>query len=49
MGVSIESSARHASTIGLAVTTGCWVHRRGRIRINAGLSHDVISHQGVVP
>lgn len=48
MGVNIESSARHPSTIGVAVSTGCWAHRRGRIRINADLSYEVISHQGVV-
>ena len=46
MGVNIESSARHPSTIGVAVSTGCWAHRRGRIRIHADLSYDVISHQG---
>jgi L(+)-tartrate dehydratase alpha subunit len=48
MGVNIESSARHPSTIGVAVSTGCWAHRRGRIRINADLSYDIISHQGAV-
>jgi L(+)-tartrate dehydratase alpha subunit len=46
MGVNIESSARHPSTIGVAVSTGCWAHRRGRIKINADMSYDVISHQG---
>ena len=46
MGVNIESSARHPSTIGVAVSTGCWAHRRGRIRINADLSHEVLSHPG---
>jgi L(+)-tartrate dehydratase alpha subunit len=46
MGVNIESSARHPSTIGVAVSTGCWAHRRGRIKINADLSHEVISHEG---
>jgi L(+)-tartrate dehydratase alpha subunit len=46
MGVNIESSARHPSTIGVAVSTGCWAHRRGRIKINADLSHEVISHPG---
>jgi L(+)-tartrate dehydratase alpha subunit len=49
MGVNIESSARHPSTIGVAVSTGCWAHRRGRIRINADLSYEVISHQGFKP
>jgi L(+)-tartrate dehydratase alpha subunit len=46
MGVNIESSARHPSTIGVAVSTGCWAHRRGRIKINADMSYEVISHQG---
>lgn len=46
MGVNIESSARHPSTIGVAVSTGCWAHRRGRIQINADMSWEVISHQG---
>lgn len=46
MGVNIESSARHPSTIGVAVSTGCWAHRRGRIRINADMSWEVISHKG---
>lgn len=46
MGVNIESSARHPSTIGVAVSTGCWAHRRGRIKIHADLSYEVISHQG---
>ena len=46
MGVNIESSARHPSTIGVAVSTGCWAHRRGRIRINADLSYQIISHEG---
>ena len=49
MGVNIESSARHPSTIGVAVSTGCWAHRRGRIRINADLTHEVISHEGFRP
>lgn len=48
MGVNIEASARHPSTIGVAVSTGCWAHRRGKIRINADLSYEVLSHEGVV-
>jgi L(+)-tartrate dehydratase alpha subunit len=48
MGVNIESSARHPSTIGVAVSTGCWAHRRGRIRVNADLSYEIVSHQGAV-
>jgi L(+)-tartrate dehydratase alpha subunit len=49
MGVNIESSARHPSTIGVAVSTGCWAHRRGRIKINADMSWEVMSHQGFKP
>ena len=49
MGVNIESSARHPSTIGVAVSTGCWAHRRGKIRINADLSCEVLSHEGFKP
>jgi L(+)-tartrate dehydratase alpha subunit len=49
MGVNIESSARHPSTIGVAVSTGCWAHRRGRIKINADLSWEVTSHEGFKP
>ncbi len=45
MGVNIESSARHPSTIGVAVSTGCWAHRRGRITINADLTYEVDSHK----
>ena len=48
MGVNIESSARHPSTIGVAVSTGCWAHRRGRIRISADLAYEIDSHEGVV-
>jgi L(+)-tartrate dehydratase alpha subunit len=46
MGVNIESSARHPSTIGVAVSTGCWAHRRGKIKINADMSYEIISHKG---
>jgi len=48
MGVNIESSARHPSTIGVAVSTGCWSHRRGKIRINPDLSYEILSHKGAV-
>ncbi len=48
MGVNIESSARHPSTIGVAVSTGCWAHRRGKIRIAADLSYEILSHKGAV-
>lgn len=44
MGVHIESAARHPSTIGVAVSTGCWAHRRGTLRVNADLTFDSLSH-----
>jgi len=47
MGVNIESSARHPSTIGVAVSTGCWAHRRGTIKFNSDLSYEIISHEDV--
>ena len=46
MGVNIESSARHPSTIGVAVNTGCWAHRRGKIKINPDMSYEILSHEG---
>ncbi|ACQ92042.1 hydro-lyase, Fe-S type, tartrate/fumarate subfamily, alpha subunit [Tolumonas auensis DSM 9187] len=46
MGVNIESSARHPSTIGVAVSTGCWAHRRGTIKFAPDLSYEIISHKG---
>jgi L(+)-tartrate dehydratase alpha subunit len=46
MGVHVEHSARHPSTIGVGVSVGCWAHRRGTIRINADLSYDILSHKG---
>jgi L(+)-tartrate dehydratase alpha subunit len=46
MGVHIESAARHPSTISVAISTGCWAHRRGTIRINEDLSYEIISHKG---
>ncbi len=47
MSVNVESSARHPSTIGVAVSTGCWAHRRGRIKLNADLTFEILSHEGV--
>jgi L(+)-tartrate dehydratase alpha subunit len=47
MGVHVESSARHPSTIGVGVSVGCWAHRRGTIRVNPDLSYEILSHKGV--
>ena len=44
MGVQIESAARHPSTIGVAVSTGCWAHRRGTLLVHQDLSFESISH-----
>ncbi|MFI3227915.1 MAG: L(+)-tartrate dehydratase subunit alpha [Clostridia bacterium] len=38
MGVNIENTARHPSTIGVAVNVGCWSHRRGHIIFENDLS-----------
>ena len=41
MGVHIENTARHPSTIGVAVNVGCWSHRRGHIIFDRRLKlHD---------
>lgn len=47
MGVHIENAARHPSTIGVAVNTGCWSHRRGNIIFSKDLSYKIVSHEGV--
>jgi L(+)-tartrate dehydratase alpha subunit len=47
MGVHIETAARHPSTISVAISTGCWSHRRGTIRIKPDMSYEILSHQGV--
>jgi len=46
MGVHIETAARHPSTISVAISTGCWAHRRGTIHINDDMSYEIISHKG---
>ncbi len=46
MGVNIENSARHPSTIGVALNTGCWSHRRGKIVFDSDLNYTTPSHKG---
>lgn len=46
MGVNIENSARHPSTIGVALNTGCWSHRRGKIVFDKDLNYTLPSHIG---
>ena len=47
MGVHIEKAARHPSTISVAISVGCWAHRRGTIRINKNMDYEILSHRGV--
>ncbi|MDO4489328.1 MAG: L(+)-tartrate dehydratase subunit alpha [Eubacteriales bacterium] len=44
MGVNIENTARHPSTIGVAVNVGCWSHRRGHIVVDADLNVTCDTH-----
>jgi L(+)-tartrate dehydratase alpha subunit len=48
MGVHVENTARHPSTIGVAVNIGCWSHRHGHIDFKNDLSYTITSHKGVV-
>ena len=47
MGVNIENTARHPSTIGVAVNVGCWSHRRGHIVFDKDLNYTITTHTGV--
>lgn len=47
LGVHIENTARHPSTIGVAVNTGCWSHRRGHIDFDNELHYTITSHSEV--
>ena len=47
MGVHIENTARHPSTIGVAVNVGCWSHRRGHVVFDSAMEATVLSHKGV--
>ena len=47
MGVHIENTARHPSTIGVAVNVGCWPHRRGHIEFDKDLNYTITSHKEV--
>lgn len=44
LGVNIENTARHPSTIGVAVNVGCWSHRRGHIVIDRNLNVTCDTH-----
>lgn len=47
MGVHIVNTARHPSTLAVAVNTGCWSHRRGLIHIDENLDYQILSHKGM--
>ena len=44
---SHENTARHPSTIGVAVNVGCWSHRRGHIIFDKDLNYTITTHSGV--
>lgn len=46
MGVNIINTARHPSTIGVAINTGCWSHRRGHIIFDSNLNYEILTHEG---
>jgi len=46
MGVNVVNTARHPSTIGVAVNTGCWSHRRGLIIFDKNLNYSMPMHKG---
>lgn len=46
MGVNVVNTARHPSTIGVAVNTGCWSHRRGLIVFDKDLNYKITTHEG---
>lgn len=47
MGVNVVNTARHPSTIGVAINTGCWSHRRGQITFDRNLNFEIGTHVGV--
>ena len=47
MGVNIENASRHPSVLSVALNTGCWSHRRGTIRFDRDLNHELLTHKGV--
>ena len=47
MGVHIENTARHPSTIGVAVNVGCWSHRRGHVIFDKDLNAVCDTHSTI--
>ena len=44
MGVNVVNTARHPATLAVAVTVGCWSHRRGRLVFDKDLSYRSLTH-----
>ncbi|MBQ7274348.1 MAG: L(+)-tartrate dehydratase subunit alpha [Clostridiales bacterium] len=47
MGVNIEQAARHPATLAVGISTACWAHRRGCIKINPDFTYDFVTSKGV--
>lgn len=45
MGVHIEQAGRHPATLAVAVSAGCWAHRRAQIIISPNLEYQLITHK----
>lgn len=48
LGVNVEYSARHPATLAVGISTGCWAHRRGVIKIKSDLTYELPLYRGVV-
>ncbi len=46
LGVNIENAVRHTATLGVAVSLGCWTHRRGRIVFDSDMNFTTDTHSG---
>lgn len=46
MGVNVVHSVRHPATLAVAVSFGCWCHRRGRIVFDRALNFESKTHSG---
>ncbi len=44
MGVNIVNTARHPATLAVAVTVGCWSHRRGCLVFDSDLNYRSLTH-----
>ncbi len=46
MGVNLVNTARHPATLAVAVSFGCWCHRRGRLHLDRNLNFESPTHPG---